>query len=253
MILNRLLLILFILFFSYINANANIVIQEPSGITFPSKFSFTVNSEYLKTMDYKKITAVEYVTDPLILYTYLWLVIGSSFALWDNYGFITPPNGNLVFADRMKMEPFATGRYAPITKVDQWGNTILSGEFYAKNFIEPIYFTYIGLYLNAKNYHPAIMITEMFLLSVLYEFTIRPFFMNANFEQLLKNPALGILFSLIFDELATFLLTTNNKALHIFAYILNPFKLLPTARIHGLLFFDPFKQKASIEGIIKLD
>ena len=124
------------------------------------------------------------------------------------------------------MEPFATGRIDPITKV--WNNTItFRTDIYAKNIVEPIYFTYLSLYLRAKNYHPAIMITEIVLLSLLYEITIRPFYMNSSFEQLLKNPGVSIIVGILFDELSTYLLTTPYTGLHVLAYFLNPFNALP--------------------------
>ena len=107
--------------------------------------------------------------------------------------------------------------------------------------------------MRAKNYHPAIMITEIILLSLLYEITIRPFYLNSSFEQLFKNPGISILFSILLDELSTFLLTTPYIGLHVFAYILNPFNALPNSRIHPMLFFDPYRKTVNIQTIIGLN
>jgi hypothetical protein len=95
------------------------------------------------------------------------------------------------------------------------------------------------------------MITEIVLLSVLYEFTIRPFYLNASFEQLIKNPCIAVTVAILFDELSSFLLTTPFKGLHVLAYFLNPFNALPNSRIHPMLFFDPYRNRVSLEGVIK--
>ena len=163
------------------------------------------------------------------------------------------------------MEPFTSGKVESITKplLDKDGNVVvdkttknviqvLKGQFYAKNIVEPLYFTYMAMYLRSKNYHPAIMITELFLFSLLYEFTIRPLFLNSSFEQLLKNPSVGIVLGILLDELSTFLLSTPFLGLHVLAYIINPFNALPIARIKPMLFFDPYKSNISVEAIIKL-
>jgi hypothetical protein len=158
------------------------------------------------------------------------------------------------FLERMKMEPFATGiRFDPVVKTTPQGYTIPRGTFWAKNFIEPAYFTVLALYMRSKNYHPALLVLEMFAMSALLEFTIRPFFMRASFEQFMKNPLVAVIFGVFMDELSTFLLTTPFKGLHVLAYVLNPFKLLPTNRVSGLLFFDPYQRTASIETIIRLE
>ena len=200
------------------------------------------------------------------MYTSLWGCLALTLPLWERDANVWEPDGNRgfdklqnnaeeIFASRLKMEPFASGRIDPVTK--PWTNfkgkpsNVFRGDIYAKNIIEPGFFTYLALYMRSKNYHPAIMITEIILLSVLYEFTIRPFFMNASFEQLLKNPGISIVFAILFDELSTFLLTTPFIGLHVLAYILNPFNALPNSRVHPMLFFDPYKKRVNIEAIVK--
>lgn len=239
-------------------------LNSSESLNIPSLNTFTVNKEIVRPFKNRQITVAEYITDPIILYISLWGCFGITLPLWetssaetgwkpdDERGFNRLRTyGGDVFLSRLKLEPFATGRVEPVTKV--WnGSTVFRKDMYAKNIIEPIYFSYIGLYLRAKDYHPAIMITEIVLLSFLYEFTIRPFYTNSSFEQLLKNPGISILFSIMFDELSTFLLTTPYKGLHVLAYILNPFNALPNSRIHPMLFFDPYRKTANIEAIIKI-
>lgn len=258
-----------IIFFSFFliilsgNFYASIIIKSPDKMNMPSKREFVINREFIRPFSKKKITVAEYLTDPLIMYVSLWACFGITTPLWETRPtIISGPNAENMFGDRLKMEPFASGRIDPVTKpaTDINGNPIyvnghpliiLRNDFYAKNFIEPAFFTYLALYMRSKDYHPAIMITEIILLSLLYEFTIRPFFMNSSFEQFLKNPSVGIVFSILFDELSTFLLTTPYIGLHVLAYIFNPFNALPNARVHPMLFFDPYRKTASIEALIK--
>lgn len=232
-----------------IPTNASIKIREQPSQYMPDYRSFTVGFQRALPFNQRNITPWEYATDPLILYASMWAMMGLTVPLWE-----TPPTlftSGEQFGKRCAMEPFATGRIDPITK--EWnGMTVLRGDFYAKNFIEPIYFTYMSMYLRSKNYHPALYIGEIFSLSLMYEFTIRPFFMNSSFEQVLKNPSVGLLLGLLIDEVSNFLLSTPFKGLHILGYILNPFNALPSARIHPLLMFKPYNQTASIEAIIKL-
>lgn len=256
------------------------VVTKTPSLSLPSKASFLRNAEFTRSFRFKKITVAEYITDPLILYTTLWGCFAITLPVWEkNYGlkegdqnywkpdsyrgfdyFAKDPKS--VFITRVTPEPFGANHYNidtvdtrtlridPITK-EVNGVTVLRNDFYAKNIIEPIYFTYLALYLRSKNYHPAIFVAEMILLSVLYEFTVRPFYMNASLEQLLKNPAVAVVFAILLDELSTFLLTTPYKGLHILAYFLNPFNALPNARVHPLLFFDPYKKAPSLEAVIK--
>ena len=247
---------------------SSIVLQKSEKINIPSLKYFKKNRELIRPLRLKKITIAEYLTDPLIMYTSLWGCFGLTLPLWETNSGLNPGDENYwepysnrgfnklitdqdIFINRLKFEPFATGKIEPITK-KVGANTVFRGDIYAKNIIEPIYFIYLGLYMRAKNYHPAIMITEIILLSLLYEVTIRPFYMSASFEQFLKNPGISILFSILLDELSTFLLTTPYIGLHVFAYILNPFNALPNARIHPMLFFDPYRKTVNIEAIIGL-
>lgn len=231
----------------------------------PDINSFFDNQQIIRDIKYKKITIVEYITDPLILYASLWLSYSITLPMWETFpSFIYGENGSNMFVNRLKLEPFTSGRIDPITKplLDNNGEpirningdivTVLTGDFWAKNIIEPLFFTFGTLYLRSKNYHPAIMITEIILLSVINEFLVRPFFMNANFEQLFKNPGVGLIVGILIDELSTFLLTTPYTGLHILAYILNPFNALPNARIKPLLIFNNYKESLSIEAILKL-
>ncbi|OHD15486.1 MAG: hypothetical protein A2086_14835 [Spirochaetes bacterium GWD1_27_9] len=269
-------LVILFLFFTNSFFFCGILLEEDVKLSIPSHKFFKQNSEFIKPLKYKQITVAEYLTDPLILYANLWGCFGLTSPLWegDSLKIIDTSNEKTleaksskfssIFFDRMKLEPFVSGRNYNIVKnltdssgkevKDSYGNVIqvLKNDFYAKNIIEPIFFVWFGLYLRAKNYHPALMIVEIFALSFLYEFTVRPFFMNASFEQLLKNPAIGIVCGILLDEVSTFLLTTPYIGLHVLAYILNPFNALPTARIHPLLFLEPFKQTANLEVIIKL-
>lgn len=249
------------------NSYSSVLLQNVEKINIPSLKYFKKNRELIRPMKLKKITIAEYITDPIILYASLWGCFGITLPLWETNNGITRGDENYwepysargfdefsknpgnTFINRLKIEPFGTGRIEPITKkVGQ--NTFFRNDIYAKNLIEPTYFIYLGLYLRSKNYHPAIMITEIILLSVLYELTIRPFYLNASFEQLLKNPGISILFSVLLDELSTFLLTTPYIGLHVLAYFFNPFNALPNSRIHPMLFFDPFHKTVGIEGII---
>lgn len=239
-------------------------IATPSNVELPSLRSFNRNTDFMKTLHHKKLTPAEYVTDPLILYATLWGCLGTTIPLWENPSASIIPNGD-TFADRMKMEPFVQERSYQIFKpivgpdgveaTDNNGNILLTftGDIVAKNILEPTFFIYMTLYLRAKNYHPALVIGQIFAFSFLYEFTVRPFFIRASFEQLLKNPAIGCLFGIFLDEISSFLLTTPYLGLHVLAYILNPFKALPTSRIRPLLIFKPFRQAVSLEAVIELD
>lgn len=231
----------------------------------PDYKTFKSNTEFSKPLKLKKITAVEYATDPLILYASLWLCFAVTYPVWENTPqFISGANAGATFANRLKMEPFASGRIDPVTKplsdangeIVRYDNgapvTVLVGDMYAKNLIEPFFFSSMALYLRSKNYHPALMILEIFLTSALYEFTVRPFFMNSSFEQFLKNPGIAVVAAVVFDEISTYLLSTPYTGLHILGYILNPFNALPTARVHPLLFFDPYRKSAYLETIITL-
>jgi hypothetical protein len=251
-----------ICFFNLLSIYPSIGLQDIKDLDIPSKKSFSANSQFVKPFKLKKITVAEYLTDPLILYTSLWGCFALTLPIWEN----DPAKTNWeddakrgidkitlnkdVFGDRLKMEPFGTERIDPITKV--WnGVTVFRNDIYIKNIIEPVFFVYITLYLRSKNYHPAIMITEVILLSVLYELSIRPFNQTASFEQLLKNPAVGLVIGILFDELSTFLLTTPFTGLHFLAYLLNPFNALPNSRIHPMLFFDPYRKSVNIEASLQ--
>ncbi|HNZ28034.1 MAG TPA: hypothetical protein PLG34_13165 [Spirochaetota bacterium] len=231
----------------------------------PDYKTFKSNTEFSKPLKLKKITAAEYATDPLILYANLWLCFAVTYPVWENTPqFISGDNAGTTFVNRLKMEPFASGRIDPVTKplsdangeIVRYDNgapvTVLVGDMYAKNLIEPFFFSSMALYLRSKNYHPALMILEIFLTSALYEFTVRPFFMNSSFEQFLKNPGIAVVAAVIFDEISAYLLSTPYIGLHILGYILNPFNALPTARVHPLLFFDPYRKSAYLETIITL-
>lgn len=259
-------LLLLFLIISY--CFSSIALQKSEKINIPSLKYFKKNRELIRPLKFKKITVAEYLTDPLIMYISLWGCFGLTLPLWETNSGLNPGEENYwepyssrgfdkfttdknIYMNRLKFEPFATGRIEPITK-KVGPNTVFRTDIYAKNIIEPVYFIYLGLYMRAKNYHPAIMISEIIILSLLYEITIRPFYLNSNFEQLLKNPGISILFSILLDELSTFLLTTPFIGLHIFAYILNPFNALPNSRIHPMLFFDPYRKTVNIEAIIGL-
>jgi len=275
------LITLIIVIFTAGSIFPSVLLEKIEKQNIPSFKFFNANKEFIRDFKYRKITVAEYLTDPIILYASLWGCFGLTLPLWETNAGLDKSDKNyweyydkrgfdkLVdnedikfnstlnmhvdesFVNRMKMEPFASGRIDPITKV--WNNGIaFRNDIYAKNVIEPIYFTYLTLYMRSKNYHPAIMIAEIMLLSCLYEFTIRPFYLNASFEQLLKNPGISIIVGILFDELSTYLLSTPYKGLHVLAYILNPFNSLPTARVHPMLFFDPYRKTASIEAIIKM-
>lgn len=227
--------------------NSSISLPPVSDLRIPSVRTLNKSIEYTKPYLYKKITLVEYLTDPLFLYIGAWGAFTFTRPFWEEIELDINQ-----FESRVKLEPFASGRIDPVTRVDKNNNTVLRTDFYVKNIIEPVYFTYFALYLRAKNYHPAIFVAEIIALSILYEFTIRPFFMNASFEQLLKNPGISIAVAILFDELSNFLLSTPYKALHALAYIFNPFNALPTSRIQPMLYFDPFQKEVSIETIIRL-
>ncbi len=275
--------VLFVFFLFYaINLSFPSPLLSPSiNMNIPSKNSFRLNTQFIRPFHVKKITVAEYLTDPLILYAGLWGCFALTLPLWETnaglrsgdenywepdsyrgfYAFGRDPQS--IYITRITLEPFGanheslptiidsrTVRSDPITK--QWnGIAVFRSDFYAKNIIEPLYYTYLALYLRAKNYHPAIMVTEIILLSVLYELTVRPFFMNGSIEQLFKNPAIGLVLAILLDEISNFLMSTPYIGLHVLAYILNPFNALPNARIHPMIFFDPYKKAASLETIIK--
>jgi hypothetical protein len=257
-------ILLIILFTSF--CFPSIILQKPDKSNIPSLKYFRKNREITRPLKFKKITVAEYLTDPLLMYASLWGCFAVSLPLWETNSGINPGHENYwrpysdrgfkqlfseedTYLNRLKFEPFATGRIEPITK--KWGTyTVFRNDIYVKNIIEPIWFIYLGLYMRSKNYHPAIMVTEIMLLALLYEITIRPFYLNSSFEQLLKNPGISILFAILLDELSTFLLTTPHIGLHIFAYILNPFNALPNSRVHPMLFFDPYRKTVNIETII---
>ncbi len=221
----------------------------------PDMRDLNTNSNLISEKGYKPIMAWEYPVDFLILYSGLWLTAGITAPMWDTG--VSLPSANNTFADRLMMEPFNTRKENVFSvwynskgeKIRDFNDDAIyvpNGSFYAKNVIEPLMFTYMALYLRSKNYNIALMIGEIFTLSILYEFTVRPVFKVSSFEQLLKNPAVGILAGILFDEIATYLLTTPNVGLHVLAYILNPFKALPTSRIHGLIFLQPYTAAVTI-------
>lgn len=269
-------LYVFLIILTSLESYSSIVIYPVSDLNIPSKNSFSLNTKYVRPFKLKGLTVAEYITDPLIMYASLWGCLGLTITLWETNGSVWEPDGERgfnklydkpyyhiidqnsgymaddTFVDRMKMEPFASGRIDPITKVYN-SNTVFRGDIYAKNIIEPIYFTYLALYMRAKSYHPAIMITELILLSLLYEFTIRPFYLDSSFEQFIKNPAIAITVGLLFGELSDLLLSTPYVGLHVLGYILNPFNALPNSRIHPMLFFEPYRQRIKIEAVITLD
>ncbi len=259
----KLIYILIIFCFANIDIHPGIVLSNIRDLDIPSKSSFSRNSQFIKPFKLKEITIAEYLTDPLILYASLWGCFGLTLPFWETNpeetswkndakrGFDKLLLNKYVFADRLKMEPFVSGRVDPVTKVVN-GETVFRGDIFVKNIMEPMYFIYLTLYLRSKNYHPAIMVSEVILLSLLYELTIRPLFQNASFEQLLKNPAVGLVCGILLDELSTFLLTTPYIALHVLAYIFNPFNSLPNSRIHPLLIFDPFNRQVDIGAVLKL-
>jgi hypothetical protein len=264
--------IVFFLIFYFISflAYSSLLDSPIDTMRIPSRNSFLKNLEYLTPFKSKRITPIEYVTDPLLMYAGLWGMFGLTYPLWEpdpdrGFGqlndYSNKDNGviydyNLkihideTFTKRLMFEPFATGRIDPIMK-DWNGIAVFRSDFYAKNIIEPICFTYLVLYLRSKNYHPAIMITEIILLSLIYELTIRPLYMNASFEQFLKNPAISIAVGILFDELSTYLLSTPYLGLHVLAYIFNPFNALPNSRIHPMLFFDPYRKSATIGAEVR--
>lgn len=229
------------------------------NVSPPSRNVFYLSNQSVRQLNRRELTWIDYFTDQFILYGSLWACIGTTYPIWENAPvFINGDNAGQMFADRMRLEPYATGRIDPFIKPLvingetirwDWGEpvTVVTNDFYAKNIIEPMFFTFMGLYLRSKNYHPALLIGELFTMSVLYEFTIRPFFMNASFEQLLKNPSLGIMLSVLFDEVSNYLLSTPYTALHVLAYIMNPFKLIPNSRVTSLIFLSPFVPRISLE------
>ncbi len=243
---------------------SEIAVKIKEAPNIPDYRYFKSNMELTKPLKYKNILPIEYVIDPLIMYASLWGCVSLSAPFWNDPMSFSFIKSSEEFVERMKVEPFVNGRIDSITKpltdingqnvTDSSGNIIQTfrGEIYAKNIIEPAYFTTLALYMRSKNYHPAIMITEIFCLSLLYEFTIRPFFLNANFEQMIKNPSVAIVFGVLLDEISTFLLTTPYIGLHAIAYILNPFNAIPNSKIKPLLFLQPYKNAMSIEALIKL-
>lgn len=221
----------------------------------PGRRDFVINANFASSKGYKPIQPWEYPVDFLILYSSLWLTAGITAPMWNDG--VSLPSGNDSFSDRLMMEPFNTRKEnifsvwydASGKKVkDVNGDDIYvpNGSFYAKNIVEPIMFTYMALYMRSKNYNIALMIGELFTLSILYEFTVRPVFRVSSFEQLLKNPAVGVLSGILLDEIATYLLTTPHIGLHVLAYIINPFKALPTSRVHGLIFLQPYTAAVTI-------
>ena len=258
--------ILFTLIFIYsINNIYSLIKLSQINPSPPDINSFLRNQELIRDIKYKKITIAEYITDPLILYGSLWCSFAITLPMWETFpSFIHGENAGNMFVNRLKLEPFTSGRIEPVTKplLDMNGKPIrdsngdiiivMTGDFWAKNTIEPLFFTFGTLYLRSKNYHPAIMITEIILLSLVNEFLVRPFFMNSSFEQLFKNPGIGLIVGVLLDELSTFLLTTPYIGLHILAYILNPFNALPNSRVKPLLIFNNYKESLSIEAIIKM-
>lgn len=259
--LTKLKIIILLLFLIHTAGSASIVVKQSAPIRVPPYRFFKEGFEVSRPLKFKQITPAEYVTDPMILYGFLWGSFGTTYALWEDSPVFADSPGT--FLNRFKMEPFATGRVDPFTKpvldesgrqtYDELGNAkyTLRGDVYAKNLIEPFFFIQMGLYLRSKNYHPALLISEMFIMSMLYEFTVRSFFMSSSFEQLLKNPAVGLVFAILLDELSLFLLSTPFIGLHVLGYILNPFNALPVSRVHPMIFFDPYRQAATLETVIK--
>lgn len=270
MIKKSYLLYITLLLLVMVNLNGEITLPGPGTANVPGFRVFQRNTNITRDMSYKDITVAEYLTDPLIMYTSLWGCIGLSYAAWEKEGMwedfpAYPISSGVEFKDRISLPPFTADRYDQVTRPfsgydeatfhrNSYGDVVnvLKGTVIAKNVIEPFYFTGLVLYMSSKNYHPVAIVTQIVVLSLLYEFTIRPFFMYTSFEQLIKNPAVAIVLGFFLDELATFLLTTPYRGLHVLAYILNPFKLLPTARVRPLLIFKPYRQAVSLEAVVRL-
>lgn len=252
-----------IIFLSFNFSNfCEITTPTPADINIPSYKLFLKNIDFSRKFSYKKITIAEYITDPFIMYVSLWGCIGFTTLMWEtNPGYeentVSFVRSGAEYLERINIQPFSNDRQDLVMKPwpdsDNYQFSIFKGNVYAKNILEPAYFTQFVLYLRSKDYHPALVITELLLLSVCYEFTVRPFFLNLSFEQLIKNPAAAIVIGLFLDEISTFLLTTPYVGLHVLAYILNPYKLLPTARIRPLFIFKPYRKAVSLETIIKLE
>lgn len=254
----RLSVIITIIFVSF-SIDAIPVLCDIDSLIVVTERDVVVNSDIISVTTMKKISPAEYVTDPVILYAGLWLTLGLNVPVRDPKLSFFEETGENAFSERVLLEPFSNVGFDTIfsplkssdgSKIrDKDGDYIYfpNGNFFAKNLIEPAMFTYFALYLRSKNYHPALIIGELFTLSLIYEFTVRPFFMNASFEQLIKNPTVGILAGLILDEISSYLLTTPYMALHVVAYLLNPFKMLPTKRVYPMLFFEPYKKAVYFE------
>jgi hypothetical protein len=270
-------LFFFIFYLSTYLLHSSLVDAPVNAMRIPSRDSYLKNLEYLTPFKKKRITPAEYVTDPLIMYASLWGCFFLTLPLWETnknvwaqdgdrgfdklndyldngtdvrYDSVLKRNVDQTFANRLQFEPFATGRADPVMK--EWnGISVFRGDMYAKNIVEPVYFTFLALYMRSKDYHPAIMVTEIILLSLIYELTIRPFWMNASFEQFIKNPAIAISVGFLFDEISTYLLSTPYIGLHVLALIFNPFNSLPNSRIHPMLFFDPYRKSATISAEVK--
>ncbi|MBR3731185.1 MAG: hypothetical protein IKN25_00920 [Spirochaetales bacterium] len=152
-------LIILILIISASHLYPSIKIRENKMEYMPDFHSFEIGFQKALPFNRRHITPWEYATDPIILYASMWGMMGITVPLWEQ----TPTmiSSGDEFASRVQMEPFATGRIDAVTK--QWhGMTVLKNDFYAKNFIEPVFFTYMAMYLRSKNYHPALYLGELF-------------------------------------------------------------------------------------------
>jgi hypothetical protein len=259
-------IILFVFLFlsiSISNSFSAVVNKNLDTIKGLSMRTIRANREAYLPLKHKKLTVFDYVFDPFFLYANLWVTFAATIPLWETNKISFVESGEQ-FTERFQMEPFATGRIESITKpltdsngrvqYDIYGNPIVvfTRDVYAKNIVEPVLFTQATLYLMAKNYNIGIIIAEIIGFSFLYEFTLRPLFMNSSFEQLIKNPVISLTAGILLDELSTFLLTTPYIPLHVLAYILNPFKALPSSKIRPLVIFTPYKEAVSIESVISI-
>lgn len=264
MMTHRLYIIAFLLIFIISQIHSVPAVDYSETGTGLTDRDLSVTNFHLRDNSMRPLNAADYITDSLILYGALWFNILFNYpVIGDRMSFIGN-SGSTSFSDRVMLEPFANDKrevYLDILKdfdgnivEDKNGHPVIfpNNLFFSRNVVEPALFYTYGLYLRSKNYHPALYIGIMFTLSFLHEFTVRPFFMEASFEQLIKNPAAGIISSIIFDEISTYLLTMPYMPAHVFAYILNPFKLLPAKKVRPLIFFQPYKKALSLEVIFEM-
>lgn len=104
--------------------------------------------------------------------------------------------------------------------------------------LEPMFFAKSYLYYASRDYHIAFIVLGTVLQSLLYDFTIRAFYQEVTWLDLIKNPAIGIPLGYIINETAKACLKSSHPGIKTLGFILNPFYLLPWSKPQLSIYYE---------------